>query len=189
MMERHSRRAERLGNGEQGALFFDGEHARLIGFLAGVCAHALWRHASYRWDAQRMFLFAVKTLAYAIIPAAFPRVRRARAEKRKTVELERNPVLTRHNSRVGWQADSTGPFRFRSYADYSEYLTHQTQKYREILDQGGLPVRVESFRDAHRDTANQPLALRSDAQGSGKRNRRPRINEAGMDLSSDQPAG
>ena len=89
-----------------------------------------------------MFLFAVKTLGYAFIPFAFPRVRRARAEKRKTVEAERNPVLTRHNSKMGWQADTTGPFRFRTYADYSEYLTHQTQKYLEILDQGGLPVRA-----------------------------------------------
>ncbi len=89
-----------------------------------------------------MLVFAFKTALYAIAPNVFTRIRRVRAEKRSMADFKKHPVLHRHNAAAGWPAEASGPFRFRAYADYDEYLTHQAQKYVKISVQGGLSNRV-----------------------------------------------
>jgi SAM-dependent methyltransferase len=52
---------------------------------------------------------------------------------------DKHPVREKHNGQGGWQPGTNGDFRYRDYESYDEYVTHQKQKFNEILKmQGGF---------------------------------------------------
>lgn len=79
----------------------------------------------------------LKTALYGAVPGGFGYMRQLRAERRRDFDLvrDRHPVREKHNSQSGWQPDMT--ITRRTYRDYQEYVTHQQQKYHEILHMYG----------------------------------------------------
>lgn len=49
----------------------------------------------------------------------------------------KHPVRYKHHEQGGWKTQKEGNFHYRDYKDYDEYLTHQVQKFDEILKFGG----------------------------------------------------
>ena len=80
-----------------------------------------------------MIVFAIKTLGYAVTPFLFARLRHARAARKNGTA--RAAVVPARS--IEWRADGVGPFRFRAYANYDEYLAHQARKYNIMLGKSG----------------------------------------------------
>lgn len=52
-------------------------------------------------------------------------------------------VREKHHGKGGWKPEFEGDFRYREYSSYEEYVTHQSQKFDEILKmQGGFNNKI-----------------------------------------------
>lgn len=72
-----------------------------------------------------------KTLLYAVAGSQVGHYHALRRYKNPSYDYQRDrhPVRRRHNAEQGWQT----PNLKRQYESYEEYLTHQAQKYQEII--------------------------------------------------------
>ncbi len=52
-------------------------------------------------------------------------------------DQNRHPVREKHQVTKGWKQDFEGDFQYRNYSSYQEYITHQSQKFDEILKTAG----------------------------------------------------
>jgi len=52
-------------------------------------------------------------------------------------ERDKHPVRTKHHDKEGWKPEFEGEVRYRDYTSYEEYITHQSQKFDEILKMSG----------------------------------------------------
>lgn len=48
-------------------------------------------------------------------------------------ERDRHPVRAKHFGGGGWKEEKSGSLHYRDYASYDEYVTHQQQKFTEML--------------------------------------------------------
>lgn len=90
-------------------------------------------------------VFHLKTALYGVTPGGFGQYRKLRSYKDSSYihDLHKHPVRNLHNSTRGW-----GKNHKRTYRSYSEYVTHQEQKYREIIRKyGGFSnITIVQFR-------------------------------------------
>lgn len=90
------------------------------------------------------FTFWLKTLLYTLTPGGFGYYRRLRRlrDSGYVHHRDKHPVRQKHHGQGGWKQQSGGPLRYRDYDDYDEYLTHQVQKFDEMLKiKGGFTNR------------------------------------------------
>jgi len=52
-------------------------------------------------------------------------------------KLDKHPVRNKHHGTGGWKEKKTGGLQYRDYDSYEEYITHQRQKFDEIVKMGG----------------------------------------------------
>ncbi len=50
---------------------------------------------------------------------------------------DKHLIRKKHHGKSGWKKQNQGDFQYRDYMDYKEYLTHQKQKFNEILKMKG----------------------------------------------------
>lgn len=83
--------------------------------------------------------FWINTLAHAVTPGGYGYNRKLRKFKNPSfnIERDRHPVRRKHRGSQGWQNKAASDLIYRDYANYEEYTTHQSQKYREILQSAG----------------------------------------------------
>lgn len=86
-------------------------------------------------NSRRYLIFFGKSLLYRFLPGGFGYYRKLKKYKKENYdfEKEKHAVRKKHNSQNGWQENFQGDWRSRDYADYNEYVTHQKQKFEEIL--------------------------------------------------------
>ena len=84
---------------------------------------------------RRYPIFFGKTLLYRFWPGGFGYYGKLKRCKKEDYdfEKEKHSVRKKHNAQSGWQKDFAGDFRSRDYLDYNEYVTHQKQKFDEML--------------------------------------------------------
>lgn len=82
--------------------------------------------------------FFAKNLLHGLTPGGYGYYRHLRHYRNPNYQHERDkhPVRERHNRTSGWKKYD-GAFQQRDYQNYTEYTTHQAQKYREILNLHG----------------------------------------------------
>ncbi|MCL0100024.1 class I SAM-dependent methyltransferase [Dehalococcoidia bacterium] len=83
--------------------------------------------------------FWVKTALYRRTPGGFGYYRYLRRFKDAAYdhESEKHPVRRKHTGAQGWsEGGEPGPI-YRDYEDYEEYVTHQAQKFNEVLKMYG----------------------------------------------------
>jgi SAM-dependent methyltransferase len=86
------------------------------------------------------FLYQVKNLVLRT-PLSYGHYRKLKEHRDVSYDHNRDkpPVREKHNGQGGWQPEPSGDFRYRDYASYDEYVSHQMQKFNEILKmQGGF---------------------------------------------------
>lgn len=82
-------------------------------------------------------------------------------------DRDKDLVRKKHNGKSGWKPEFDGDFRYRDYSSYEEYVSHQSQKFSEILKmQGGVSNRIilwyrKTFYDRFRYL---PFILKKDAK-------------------------
>ncbi len=92
----------------------------------------------------RLTRFWVKTLLYRYTPNGYGYYRRLHEQKDPDYNHERDKSTVRHKhyGDQGWNEKPEGRFRYRNYDSYDEYITHQKEKWREILlTRGGFTNR------------------------------------------------
>jgi SAM-dependent methyltransferase len=52
-------------------------------------------------------------------------------------ERDKHPVRFKHYGSEGWSTETQGAIRYRQYDNYEEYITHQQQKFDEMLKLSG----------------------------------------------------
>ncbi len=70
-------------------------------------------------------------------------------DKQYIHDRDKHPVRSKHHDREGWKNTKTQDgLQYRDYENYDEYVTHQKQKWSEMLKaRGGLtPAEVANFR-------------------------------------------
>lgn len=80
---------------------------------------------------------------------------------------DKHPVRYKHHGQGGWKTHKEDGFHYRDYKDYDEYLTHQAQKFDEILKfEGGFTSRqiVEYRYKFYRRFRHLPALLPKSAQ-------------------------
>lgn len=94
--------------------------------------------------------FWIKTLLHKITPGGFGYNRKLKnfRDPDYNHELHKHQVRQKHHGSGGWKETPHGKFHYRDYADYEEYVTHQKQKWDEMLKaKGGLSGgEIASFR-------------------------------------------
>ncbi len=82
--------------------------------------------------------YYIKTALYGAFPGGFGYQRQLRATQNPDYDFARDkhPVRERHNGQTGWH-DGSGDVKRREYQNYNEYVTHQKQKFEEILQLNG----------------------------------------------------
>ena len=88
---------------------------------------------------KKIFLkFWVKTFIYRFFPFRLGHLYRY-YDPNYVHNRDKHPVRERHHGKGGWKNQWERTFQYRNYEDYKEYLTHQVQKFNEILkDAGGF---------------------------------------------------
>jgi len=83
--------------------------------------------------------FWFNTLLHTVTPGGFGYYRRLRRQRDAGYvhNRDKHPVREKHHGKDGWKEDRSGPLRYRGYEDYDEYVTHQVQKFDEILKMKG----------------------------------------------------
>ncbi len=84
-------------------------------------------------------------------PFSYGHYRRLRKYRDRSYNLERDkhPLRDKHQAKEGWKIERSEGVHYRDYSSYEEYLTHQVQKYSDILKlYGGFNNQaVRDFRD------------------------------------------
>jgi SAM-dependent methyltransferase len=77
----------------------------------------------------------INNLKYRFAPGTSRLLRRLHAQIDPTYVHERDmhPVRTKHRAGSGWKAEKAEGLHYRDYSSYDEYVSHQTQKYAEML--------------------------------------------------------
>ena len=56
---------------------------------------------------------------------------------------DKHPVRDKHHGEEGWKSEQEENFRYRNYSSYEEYVSHQSQKFNEILKmEGGFDNKI-----------------------------------------------
>jgi SAM-dependent methyltransferase len=90
------------------------------------------------------FLYHLKNLVLRT-PFRYGHYRRLKKYRNPSFDFEHNkhPLREKHYGKEGWKPIHEGSLHYRDYSSYDEYVTHQTQKFNEILNlQGGFDNRV-----------------------------------------------
>jgi SAM-dependent methyltransferase len=89
--------------------------------------------------------FWFKTALYLLIPGGYgyPRYLRRYYDSVYVHERDKHAVRKKHHGTEGWKEQKNGNVAYRDYNDYAEYVTHQQQKFEEILRiEGGFSNKV-----------------------------------------------
>ncbi|MCG8526325.1 MAG: class I SAM-dependent methyltransferase [Opitutales bacterium] len=80
----------------------------------------------------------LKTKLYQFTPGGWGYYRYLRSLKKEDYEHERDKheVRRKHYGEEGWKDEKSEGLTYRSYDSYEEYVTHQVQKFDEILKMG-----------------------------------------------------
>lgn len=94
--------------------------------------------------------FWLKTALYHFTPGGYGYYRSLRRLRDTAYvhQRDKHPVREKHHGGGGWKEREEGDFRRRDYGTYDEYVTHQVQKFDEILKiRGGFSNReVVAYR-------------------------------------------
>ncbi len=79
--------------------------------------------------------FWIKTVLCFLTPGGYGHYRALRRYRDPNYmhEQSKHPLRHKHSGKSGWQPSQQGQLVYRDYRDYAEYVTHQQQKYAEIL--------------------------------------------------------
>jgi len=58
-------------------------------------------------------------------------------DKSYDFESDKHPIRKKHYGNHGWKKRTDGEFRYRDYSSYDEYVTHQSEKFTELLKLSG----------------------------------------------------
>jgi len=111
--------------------------------------------------------YMLRNLQYRLFsgPGYFKRLRNEK-DPHYVHERDRHPVRVKHFGGGGWKEESDGSLHYRDYASYDEYITHQRQKFTEMLKlKGGFTEReiLEYRRRFYRRFRHLPGILPRDA--------------------------
>jgi hypothetical protein len=83
-------------------------------------------------------LYWTKTQLYRWTPGGWGYYRYLRSLKQADYvhERDKHEVRRKHFGEEGWQDQKQGGLQYRNYGSYEEYVTHQIQKFDEILKMG-----------------------------------------------------
>ncbi len=83
-------------------------------------------------------LYHFKSQLYKRTPGGWGYYRYLRSLKKEDYEHERDKheVRRKHYGEEGWKDEKSEGLQYRSYESYDEYVTHQVQKFDEILKMG-----------------------------------------------------
>jgi SAM-dependent methyltransferase len=83
--------------------------------------------------------FWIKTALHLLTPGGFGTMRALRQQKDTSYSHDRDKheVRHKHYDQGGWKQEKEGDLLRRDYASYEEYLTHQKQKFHEMLKMKG----------------------------------------------------
>jgi len=91
-----------------------------------------------------------KSIIYYLYPGGYGQYRRLNKYRESDYDhnLHKHPVRNKHELKQGWKDERDAGIRYREYATYEEYVTHQKQKFDEILKiKGGFSGRqLMSYR-------------------------------------------
>lgn len=84
------------------------------------------------------FKYWIKTKLYQFTPGGWGYYRYLRSLKKEDYEHERDKheVRRKHFGEEGWNKEKAEGLTYRNYDTYEEYITHQIQKFDEILKMG-----------------------------------------------------
>ncbi|MFX1277482.1 MAG: methyltransferase domain-containing protein [Promethearchaeota archaeon] len=89
-----------------------------------------------------MFKFWIKTFLYYFLPIHLRYLYKYR-DLNYIHEIDKHPVRFKHYGKGGWSQEEKQEFTYRDYTDYNEYITHQKQKFNEIIRiEGGFTFRL-----------------------------------------------
>jgi len=79
--------------------------------------------------------FWIKTALYLLTPGGYGNYRNLHRyyDSNYVHERDSHPVRRKHYASSGWQQQQQGEVVYRDYENYAEYLTHQRQKFDEML--------------------------------------------------------
>ena len=82
--------------------------------------------------------YFIKNQLYIRTPGGWGYYRYLRSLKREDYDHERDKhdVRRKHFGEEGWKDEKEKGIQYRSYGSYEEYVTHQIQKFDEILKMG-----------------------------------------------------
>lgn len=92
-----------------------------------------------------MLKFWINTALYLLTPGGYGHYRRLRHfhDVSYIHERDKHPVRIKHHAADGWKLMRERGVVYRNYDNYAEYVTHQKQKFDEILKlQGGFGNRI-----------------------------------------------
>lgn len=83
--------------------------------------------------------FRFKTALYRYMPGGYGYVRILRRlyDPNYLYSRDKHNVRNKHHAKGGWKEQNQGSFHYRDYKDYEEYISHQSQKFNEILKMRG----------------------------------------------------
>jgi len=86
----------------------------------------------------------MNNLRYAVAPSSNRQLRalQSRIDPGYVHDRDKHPVRAKHHGGGGWKAETTEGLHYRNYSSYDEYVTHQEQKFSEMLKlKGGFTGR------------------------------------------------
>ena len=88
--------------------------------------------------------FWCKSILYYLCPSVYGYYRCLSkfADSGYVHDRDKHPVRNKHHEKSGWKEQKKEGLRYRDYATYEEYVTHQKQKFVEMLKaKGGFTKR------------------------------------------------
>jgi len=83
--------------------------------------------------------FWIKTALHRYVPGGYGYARHLRRFRDPNYlhSRDKHNVRDKHHATGGWKEQNQGKFHYRDYEDYEEYVSHQGQKFEEILKMRG----------------------------------------------------
>jgi SAM-dependent methyltransferase len=83
--------------------------------------------------------FWLKTALYYYLPGGYGYARHIRKFRDPDYvhSRDKHSVRHKHHAKSDWKKQNQGDFHYRDYKDYQEYVSHQSQKFDEILKMRG----------------------------------------------------
>lgn len=117
---------------------------------------------------MRPWKYWINNLRYRIAPGSDRHLDRLHHQLDPSYlhERDKHPIRSKHHAGGGWKAEKQEGLLYRDYASYEEYLTHQEQKFTEMLKaKGGFTGReiLEYRQRFYRRFRHLPALLPSSA--------------------------